>query len=143
MQGNASLPQHPHLSPLSSPPSFAHYLLPSPPPLALPPLLSIPPSSTHFTFPELPSFPPSLYPLLFRTYHTIPRILRYLRTLTPCGSACPYISRHSVPTCCVLQAHPHPITTVGSIQTQPGRRLSLDPFVSYSLRGHTPRNRPS
>ena len=50
-----------------------------------PPLLSTPPSSTHFTFPELPSFPPSLYPLLFRTYHTIPRILRYLRTLIRVG----------------------------------------------------------
>ena len=83
MQENA-LPQR--LPPLDLSPFFC----PLPPSLCPSfnpaPLLSLPPSSTHFTFPELPSFPPSLYPLLYRAYHSIPRILRYLRTLTRLGS---------------------------------------------------------
>ena len=73
----------------SEPLELSPFFCPLPPSLSPsfspPPLLSTPPSSTHFTFPELPSFPPSLYPLLFRTYHTIPRILRYLRTLIRVG----------------------------------------------------------
>ena len=111
------------------PPSLSPSFSPSP-------LLSIPPSSTHFTFPELPSFPPSLYPLLFRTYHTIPRILRYLRTLTRVGQH----AHTSLGTQSPLTVSYKPSASDnngGSIHTQPGRRLSLDPFVSYSSGPHT------
>ena len=78
------------LAATSSPLELSPFFCPLPPSLCPSfnptPLLSIPPSSTHFTFPELPAFPPSLYPLLYRAYHSIPRILRYLRTLTRLGS---------------------------------------------------------
>ena len=57
------------------PPSLATTFAPAPP-------LSMSPTSSNFTFPELSSFSPSLLPLLFRTYHNSPRILRYLRTLS-------------------------------------------------------------
>ena len=78
------------LTSTSAPLELSPFFCPLPPSLSASfspaPLLSLPPSSIHFTFPELPSFPPSLYPLLYRSYHSIPRILRYLRTLTRLGS---------------------------------------------------------
>ena len=67
------LPLEPFFFPL--PPSLATTFAPTPP-------LRLSPTSTSFTFPELSSFSPSLLPLLFKTYHTTPRILRYLRTLS-------------------------------------------------------------
>lgn len=77
---NISPPPRPPLSRLSPsffplPPSLATTFAPTPP-------LRLSPTSTSFTFPELSSFSPSLLPLLFKTYHTTPRILRYLRTLS-------------------------------------------------------------
>ena len=67
------LPLEPFFFPLA--PSLATTFAPAPP-------LSMSPTSSSFTFPELSSFSPSLLPLLFRTYHNSPRILRYLRTLS-------------------------------------------------------------
>ena len=57
------------------PPSLASEFAPAPP-------LSMSATASSFTFPELSSFSVPLLPLLFRTYHHIPRILRYLRTLS-------------------------------------------------------------
>lgn len=62
------------------PPCLVTDFSPSPP-------LSLSPTATCFIFPELSSFSASLLLLLFRTYCHIPRILRYLRTLSRSLSA--------------------------------------------------------
>ena len=73
------LPLEPFFFPL--PPSLATTFAPTPP-------LSMSSTASSFTFPELSSFSPALLPLLFRSYHNSPRILRYLRTLSRSQTAC-------------------------------------------------------